>query len=135
MADYSLVFDGGSLGNPGQGYGSYRLSRVADGKRKTVRLDFGGGVTNNQAEYRALIAGLEALLVMVKSAGGTAADYTVAVAGDSDLVVQQVTGRWKVKNAGLQPLNEKAVALLKSFGAGSTISWHPRRNSVRVLGH
>ena len=135
MADYRLIFDGGSLGNPGKGYGSYRISRVADGKRKTKRLEFGDRMTNNQAEYRALIAGLEDLQGMVKAAGKSTADYTVAILGDSRLVVEQVKGRWKVRNAGLHPLNERAVELIKSFGAATTVSWQPRERSVRVLGH
>jgi ribonuclease HI len=135
MADYSLIFDGGSLGNPGQGYGSYQLSRTADGKQKIKRLEFGNGVTNNEAEYRSLIAGLEDLQRMIKAAGRPVKDYSVAVAGDSKLVIEQVAGRWKVKEPRLQPLRERAAALLKGFAAASTISWHPRQKSVRVLGH
>jgi hypothetical protein len=45
MHDYTLIFDGGSRGNPGPGYGSYQLTRVADGKQKTKRLEFGDHVT------------------------------------------------------------------------------------------
>ena len=135
MADYNLVFDGGSLGNPGKGYGSYRLSRSADGKSMTKRLSFGGRVTNNQAEYRSLIAGLEELQGIVRAAGKPTSDYAVAVLGDSKLVVEQVNGRWKVRDAGLRPLHERAVQLFRSFAASSTVSWQPRESSVRVLGH
>jgi probable phosphoglycerate mutase len=135
MPDYQLVFDGGSLGNPGKGYGSFRLSRVSDGKRLTRRLEFGDRVTSNQAEYRTLIAGLEQLQEIIRAAGKPVGEFTVAVLGDSDLVVQQVNGRWKVHNSGLRPLNERAVELFRSFGSASTITWQPRERSVRVLGH
>ena len=119
MPDYQLVFDGGSLGNPGKGYGSYRLSRVSDGKRMTKRLEFGDHVTNNQAEYRTLIAGLEdSCQEIIRAAGKPVGEFTVAILGDSNLVVEQVNGRWKVHNSGLRPLNERAVELFRSFGAG-----------------
>jgi probable phosphoglycerate mutase len=49
--------------------------------------------------------------------------------------VQQLNGRWKVKNAGLRPLHARAAELLNSFGKGSVITWQPRDQSVRVLGH
>ncbi len=135
MNDYTLVFDGGSLGNPGRGYGSYRLMRNGDGKKRLRRLEFGEQVTNNVAEYRALIAGLEDLAAMVKDAGKGPADYSVQVLGDSRLVVEQVNGRWKVHADGLRPLRDRAAALLAEFAKGSEIKWQPRSRSVRVLGH
>lgn len=135
MHDYSLVFDGGSRGNPGPGYGSYQLTRVADGKQKTKRLEFGTHVTNNVAEYRALIAGLEDVAAMVTAAGRSPSEYSVDIRGDSKLVVEQVNGRWKVRDAGLQPWHAKAQALFRSFGKGSSLAWHDRSNSVRTLGH
>ena len=60
--DYVLVFDGGSKGNPGQGYGSYAIIRAQDRAQRVERLDFGDGYTNNEAEYDSLIAGLQDLL-------------------------------------------------------------------------
>jgi ribonuclease HI len=135
MYDYSLIFDGGSRGNPGPGYGSYQLARVADGKQKTKRLEFGVHVTNNVAEYRALIAGLEDVAAMIKAAGRSPSEFTVDIRGDSKLVVEQVNGRWKVRDAGLQLWHAKAQALFRSFGAGSRLAWHDRSKSVQVLGH
>jgi len=133
--DYTLIFDGGSRGNPGPGYGSFRLVRNADGRKHTRRLDFGPGVTNNQAEYRALIAGLAHLVAMIERAGQNPGDYRVAVQGDSRLVVKQMTGQWKVRDADLQPLHAQALALFRRFHPDSTIAWHERAASVRVLGH
>jgi ribonuclease HI len=135
MHDYSLIFDGGSRGNPGPGYGSYQLTRVADGKQKMRRLEFGAHVTNNVAEYRALIAGLEDVATTIKAAGRSASEFTVDIRGDSKLVVEQVNGRWKVREAGLQPWHAKAQSLFRSFGEGSSLAWHDRSKSVRALGH
>jgi ribonuclease HI len=130
-ADYTLVFDGGSLGNPGRGYGSYEIV-TPDGK--TVRrrqLEFGDGMTNNQAEFHAVIAGLEDLL---RRLGAEAATASLAVRGDSALVVRGLSGEWKVKHPGLQPLHRQAGELLGRF-ASVDLAWHPRQESVRAFGH
>jgi ribonuclease HI len=57
------------------------------------------------------------------------------VQGDSRLVVNQVTGQWKVRESGLKPLHEQALALYRRFHPDSTLTWHERAESVRVLGH
>ena len=129
-ADYLITFDGGALGNPGKGYGSYHVAG-RDGTVTHQRLEFGDAVTNNQAEYRTLIGALEDLKDRLGEAAGRAA---VAIRGDSQLVVQQIGGRWKVKNGELQPLHRRAVELLGQFGRAD-VAWHGRRNSVRLLGH
>jgi len=135
MSDYTLIFDGGAIGNPGAGYGSYILRRNADGREKVRRLDFGNGITNNVAEYRALIAGLEDLVDTIKKAGKNPADFSVEVLGDSRLVIAQMNREWKVRDAHLKPLYAQALALFQEFGPGSTIRWHARWNSVKALGH
>lgn len=129
--DYTLVFDGGSLGNPGLGYGSYEIL-TADGESVGRRqVEFGDGMTNNQAEFRAVIAGLEDLLARLGPAAATA---SLAVRGDSALVVRGLSGEWKVKHPGLQPLHRQARELLGRFGAVD-LAWRPRRESVRAFGH
>ena len=129
-ASYEIVFDGGSLGNPGKGYGSY-LIRFGDVEIARERLDYEGRVTNNQAEYRTLIA---ALARLSRDLGSEAAGATVLIGGDSMLVINQVKGTWKVKNAELQPLRQQVVDHLKAFGRTSLV-WHRRDRSVRELGH
>lgn len=131
--DYTIVFDGGSKGNPGLGYGSYEIA-TRTGGRKQQRLEFGDRVTNNEAEYLTLIAALTAVAAMIQRHGRQPAEFTVAVRGDSQLVVQQVQGRWKVRHPNMVPLHERARALLAAFGR-SDVSWHARANSVRTLGH
>ena len=59
---------------------------------------------------------------------------SIAIRGDSQLVIFQVTGQWKVRNARMRPLHCDAVTLLEQFGRRD-IRWHPREHSVRTLGH
>jgi ribonuclease HI len=129
-ADYTVVFDGGSLGNPGLGYGSYEVL-APGGSVAAEQIEFGHGMTNNQAEFRALIAGLEALLAL---AGPDADNLVVAVRGDSQIVIKGLTGEWHVKHPGLRPLLREATELLQQF-VRTDLAWHPRRESVRTFGH
>lgn len=131
--DLELVFDGGSLGNPGAGYGSFEM-KDREGFCEISRLDFGDNVTNNQAEYRSLIAGLEAAVSHAGKLGWPPQGLHLRVRTDSQLVVQQVLGRWKVRHPNLQPLSTRARALVARFGS-TDIAWHPRVESVRILGH
>lgn len=109
--------DGGSRGNPGPaGYGAVvwsadRQSVLAERKAAI------GIATNNVAEYRGLIAGLEA----AADVGAT----EVAVSMDSKLVVEQMTGRWRVKHVDMIPLNGRARELAADFDR-VTYSWIPR---------
>jgi ribonuclease HI len=66
-----------------------------------------GRQTNNVAEYKALLRGLE----LASAHGAT----TVELVGDSELVVRQIEGRYKVKNADLKPLHAKAKKMLGEF--------------------
>jgi ribonuclease HI len=128
--DFSIVFDGGSLGNPGKGYGSYEIMSKGEPVR-LQREEFGGSITNNQAEYMTLI---EALKWLSSELGDDASKATVVIHGDSKLVINQINGTWKVKNIRMIPLVEQANQLLKRFG-NVKISWHPRAESVKRLGH
>ena len=130
---YEITFDGGSINNPGKGYGSYRITGP-DGVREVVRLDYspnGEVVTNNQAEYRTLIAALEE----TRNLASPEADQTmVRVFGDSSLVINQVSGKWKVKHPDLKPLHETAQSLVKTFQKVDLI-WRGRDWAVDILGH
>jgi probable phosphoglycerate mutase len=102
-----IYIDGGARGNPGPaGYG-VRIEQ-SDG---TLIEEFGesiGVATNNIAEYRALIAALD----WARAHGHTA----IHVRSDSLLLVQQMLGNFKVRNAGLQPLHAKARLLAHAIG-------------------
>jgi ribonuclease HI len=128
-----IVFDGGSLNNPGHGYGSYRLTFEGE-PPQMVRLDFGSPVTNNEAEYRALINGLEHVVRELQARGVDPKAAKVVVRGDSQLVLKQVGGQWKVKMPHLQPLRVQAADLVSQLGTVA-LTWQPRAASVRILGH
>lgn len=133
IPDYVLIFDGGSRGNPGPGYGSYLLKPLT-GEPLLRRLDFGDGVTNNEAEYRALIQGLRDLVALLTRRGNRPEDLRLEVRGDSSLVINQLEGRWRVRKAELAPLHAEARALLDRF-AGARLLWTPRAYSVAAVGH
>jgi ribonuclease HI len=111
-----MYTDGGARGNPGPaGIGVV----IEDGAGKELKLigEFVGQGTNNQAEYKALLKGLREAAIL----GGT--DLTCYL--DSELVVKQLTGLYKIKEAGLQVL---AAEVLKLTGKFSKIEFrHVRR--------
>jgi ribonuclease HI len=130
---FRVVFDGGSLGNPGRGYGSFAITGPA-GYAATEKLSYedrGDRVTNNEAEYLTLIAALERL---AKDLGERARQSRVSVRGDSQLVISQLGGTWKVRKEELKPLHYQASVLLDRFGRYE-LRWHPRKESVKILGH
>jgi probable phosphoglycerate mutase len=98
-APWILRCDGGSRGNPGPGAYGYALYDPT-GAEVEARGETLGSVTNNVAEYRGLIAGLAAAL----RRGAT----PLVVYMDSELVVRQMTGEYRVKHAGLKPLHAEA---------------------------
>jgi ribonuclease HI len=132
--DYTLIFDGGSQGNPGPGYGSYALTRHGDEKESIMRLDFGREMTNNEAEYETLIAALQGLIERIEAAGKSPGDISLEIRGDSKLVLNQVQGTWKATNDRMRGLRNRARHLLSRFDAYRLIH-HDREESVRVLGH
>jgi broad specificity phosphatase PhoE/ribonuclease HI len=115
--------DGGSRGNPGPaGFGCVVLSQDRSQVLAEHKLAI-GITTNNVAEYRGLIAGLE-------EARRLGADE-VAVSMDSKLIVEQMTGRWKVKHPGLAELHQQARALASTF-ASVSYSWIPRERNTHA---
>ncbi|GAA1007628.1 bifunctional RNase H/acid phosphatase [Acrocarpospora pleiomorpha] len=119
--DYVCEADGGSRGNPGPaGYGA--VVRDPSGDVLAEAAASIGVATNNVAEYRGLIAALQAVLDL----GGEG--RTVEARMDSKLVIEQMAGRWKIKNEGLRPLAVEAQALARRLRV--TWKWIPReRNS------
>ncbi|HUR01502.1 MAG TPA: bifunctional RNase H/acid phosphatase [Nonomuraea sp.] len=119
MTSYIIEADGGSRGNPGPaGYGAVVMD-AADRQVLAEAAEAIGVTTNNVAEYRGLIAGLTAVLDL----GGEGA--SVAVRMDSKLVVEQMAGRWKIKNEGLRPLALEAGKLARRLRV-TEWTWIPR---------
>jgi len=104
---WTLRCDGGSRGNPGPGALGYVLSDPT-GREVEARGEYLGVCTNNVAEYRSLLAGL--------AAAARHGVRTLVVRMDSELVVRQMMGQYKVKNEGLKPLHAEARAALARVG-------------------
>ena len=116
----TIYIDGGSRGNPGPaGYGV----RVEDADGALIDRFYGaiGDATNNTAEYKGLLAGLQ----WAASHG----HREVRVRSDSELLVRQMKGEYRVRNPGLQPLYAEAQTLVR--GIGRVTFEHVRRELNR----
>jgi len=102
----TLQFDGGSRGNPGPA-GIGVVVSAADGTPLITLGRFIGKATNNVAEYRGLITAMEEALKLGAK--------HVIIRGDSELVIKQMRGEYRVKSPDMKPLYEEAQDLLAQF--------------------
>lgn len=102
--------DGGARGNPGPAAAAAVITTPA-GELLGEHTRLLGTVTNNVAEYRALLLGLE----HARELGAS----EVEVVGDSELIAKQVNGAYKVKHEAMRPLHREALAALSGFEAWS----------------
>ena len=102
-----LSTDGGARGNPGPAAYGYVLE-AEDGTVLDARGETIGVATNNVAEYRALIAGLEKAVELGID--------ELEVVSDSELLVKQMQGEYRVKNEALRELNDEANSLERKLG-------------------
>lgn len=114
--------DGGARGNPGPAAIGVVVS-TPEGDLLDESAARIGEATNNVAEYRGLLLGLE----RARALGAT----EVEVVNDSELVARQVEGRYKVKHEGLRPLHAQAVAALRDFDRW-TVRSVPRAQNARA---
>jgi ribonuclease HI len=114
--------DGGARGNPGPAAAACVLS-TPDGGVLAERAELLGTATNNVAEYRALLLGLEC----ARELGAT----EVEVIGDSELIAKQVQGLYKVKHEAMRPLHRQALESLGRFD-GWSIRTVPRAQNARA---
>ena len=98
--------DGGARGNPGPAAAAAVVSD-ADGRVLDEAAEVLGVVTNNVAEYRGLLLGLQ----RAQELGATEVD----VVNDSELIAKQVNGEYKVKHAAMKPLHRAATEVLEGF--------------------
>ncbi len=113
--------DGASRGNPGAAACAYVIGR--DGRVLVEEADRLGEMTNNQAEYTAVVRALEHALELGPS-------DRVVLHSDSELIVKQLNGEYRVKNEDLKPLYEEAVRLRRLFDQPVTFR-HVRREQNR----
>lgn len=106
---YTIHTDGGARGNPGPAGAGV----VIESEGKKIHLKkYLGKKTNNQAEYEALILALSHILTDLQDDGRVVTAYCFL---DSELVVNQLNGDYKVKNAGIKPLYDKVSKLADKF--------------------
>ena len=123
MQKVIIYTDGGARGNPGKaGAGAV----IIDGKKThELKKYLGERQTNNWAEYEAVAIALEE----AKRLGLT--DRTLEIRMDSKLVVEQVSGNWKIKEPTLRPQVAKVRALLREF-AGHRFVYVPRAQNAEA---
>jgi ribonuclease HI len=110
-ADIVMSTDGGARGNPGPaGAGAYIVDGA--GNKLASVSAYLGERTNNWAEYEAIILGLEKLRTLY---GDALTDMTIVVRMDSELIVRQLNGVYKVKNADLKEQYAKVQELLSGL--------------------
>jgi ribonuclease HI len=118
---WTITTDGAARGNPGPAAIAFIIER--SGEKNFEYKERLGEATNNVAEYTALIRALE----KARDLGGK----RLAIRSDSDLMVQQMKGQYKVKNAGLVPLFDKARRLCQDFDS-VTFRHIPREENTRA---
>jgi queuosine biosynthesis protein QueD len=122
MPPYVLWADGASRGNPGPAATGFVLLDP-EGSEVAAEGAFLGTATNNVAEYEAVLAGLRA----ARDVGTSSLEVRL----DSELVVRQLNGQYKVKNEKLQPLHRAASEILATFES-VTVSHVPRAQNERA---
>lgn len=130
-----LTFDGGSRGNPGPAYGSFRVrgTGAATALQTLRRLRFPQG-TNNEAEYWSLLEGLRWTIKEARSKRLSPQELDLSVHGDSLLVIRQLEGEWKARDSRMRKLRDEANSLLGRF-KHVQLRHRPRDQSVAEFGH
>ena len=119
---YVLRFDGGSRGNPGIAGAGMVLYNGEDGTEVWSGYYYlGDKYTNNEAEYRGLITGLQC--------ARTLGVQNIVVQGDSQLILRQIVGEYKVKSATLKAYYDEAVSLIPEFKSFQTSHIERARNA------
>lgn len=130
-----MTFDGGSRGNPGPAYGSFRVRGTgsAVALQTLRRLHFARG-TSNEAEYWTLLEGLRWTLGEARRKRLSAKDLDLSIQGDSLLVIRQLEGAWKARDARMRGLRDEAHKMLGRF-QDVRLKHRPRERSVAEFGH
>lgn len=119
MGDFIIYCDGASRGNPGEAGIGYVIAD-REGAVLKEESDYLGQATNNVAEYTALVRSLQNSLKL--------GARRVKVYSDSELMVKQIKGEYKVKNPGLAPLYRQAMELISQLEAFNIIHIPRDRN-------
>ena len=134
MKKILLTFDGGAKKKAGEGfgrgYGSYniRIGGENEPSFSKLREEYGDDLSNNQAEYMSLIKGIKKVIKLYGE------DIKLHIKGDSQLVINQINGNYKVKSQNMVPLYQETMKLLDRLTEYDVEFWR-RINSEREFGH
>lgn len=132
LMELLVVFHGATRGTPGQGYGAYSVQ--SPGRKAVVkRAEFGSNYTVAQAEYDTLLAGLQYIIERLTVTNRAPIQAALDIKTDSDALVNQLEGHFKVKDSGLKSRYTQAMELLEQFGAWQ-IEWQSTEETVKALG-
>jgi ribonuclease HI len=116
--EFYLFCDGASRGNPGPAACAAIIYKDSPDSDALLRLGkVLGTATNNVAEYQGLILGLEGLLDHLAQDGVAPASVSLHIRMDSELIIRQLTGQYKVKHEAMKPLFARAKGMLSQFTA------------------
>lgn len=118
---FRLEFDGVSRGNPGH---AGAAAALRDRTGECIWFDssyLGSSKTNNQAEYEALLLGLEECVRQQTR--------NLQICGDSELIIKQLSGEYEVKHKKLKPLHRRAMEFIRSLPNPPTYKWIPREEN------
>jgi len=121
----TLYTDGAARGNPGPAGAGWMVCS-AEGEAVIRNKKYLGELTNNQAEYQALLLALDEIQKKQKGEG-----IFLSLHSDSELMVRQIKGEYKVKNEGLKPLFQQAILTLSKFHSYS-VKYIPREQNAEA---
>lgn len=129
MSTLRMYFDGASRGNPGLAGAGVLI--LIDGEKFEFHKSL-GIATNNEAEYQAIITGLEQIAELRSSYPEIS---QVEIKGDSQLIIKQLKNEWQVRSENLVPLYNKAQSFLKTLNQGdisTTLDYIPREQNNKA---
>jgi len=145
MEHFLIYSDGGSRGNPGPaGCGfviksqnpifnfKFQISnqiKISNDKKEIHGSKYLGEMTNNQAEYNGVVAALEEIVKLLNGQIAKNNLPSIEVFLDSQLIVEQMNGRYKIKNEGLKPLYWKIRELIMDLGSKVSFKHIPREEN------
>lgn len=128
MSKIQIYTDGGARGNPGPAGIGIIIKGIGE---KAIEISESiGETTNNQAEYKAIIRALEEIRQLAEKYA--IIDKEINCFLDSQLIVEQVNGNYKIKNEGLKPLYSRTRELVIELGGRVSFQYIPRTENTRA---
>ena len=129
METVKIYFDGGSNRFEKKAYGSYEI-HFRNRVEREHRFDLGWPKTSNEAEYLSLLRALEKM----PSMGVDPFTSSIEIFSDSELVVCQLQGTYRVKSPKMKPLHQSVIGWVSGF-VNRSVKWRSRSNNVKMFGH